>query len=98
MVRMVFKHCRLPLSVKIRILGSEEETLKYATMIENAGASMLTVHGRMREQRGVNTGLANWDMIKRVKEKLNIPVIANGNIQVDTFQHFILKNKILASR
>lgn len=57
MISTVFKYCRLPLSIKIRVLKSEEETIKYAKMIENAGASMLAVHGRIREQRGITINL-----------------------------------------
>lgn len=84
MISKVYKHCRLPLSVKIRVLDDLQSTISYAKIIENAGASMLTVHGRLREQRGVNTGIANWDKIREVCAAMKIPVIANGNIQVDT--------------
>ncbi|CAD5208643.1 unnamed protein product [Bursaphelenchus xylophilus] len=82
MVEKVHKHCRLPLSVKIRCLDTVERTLAYAKMCEDAGASMLTIHGRRREQRGVETGVADWTRIKAVAEHLDIPVIANGNIQM----------------
>lgn len=82
MVSKVYKHCRLPLSVKIRVLEDAKATINYAKIIENSGASMLTVHGRLREQRGVNSGVANWEKIRLVREALKIPVVANGNLQV----------------
>ncbi|KAL3119947.1 hypothetical protein niasHT_007075 [Heterodera trifolii] len=82
MISAVHRHCHLPISAKIRVLHNLSSTIEYARRIEAAGASLLTVHGRTREQKGVNSGLANWSIIKAIKQKLNIPIIANGNIQM----------------
>ncbi|MGB7056959.1 MAG: tRNA dihydrouridine synthase DusB [Geitlerinemataceae cyanobacterium] len=70
----------VPVTVKTRIGWSDEEIniLDFARRMQDAGASLLTLHGRTRAQ-GYN-GAARWDWIRRVKEVLEIPVIANGDI------------------
>lgn len=51
-------------------------------MIRDAGAQMLTIHGRTRAMKGQNTKMANLSLIREVHVALNgsIPVIANGNV------------------
>jgi tRNA-dihydrouridine synthase B len=79
-VREVVKAVDVPVTVKTRIGWNDQEItiLDFAKRMEDAGAKMITVHGRTRAQ-GYN-GNARWEWIARVKEVLSIPVIGNGDI------------------
>ena len=79
-VRALASGLRIPVTCKIRILATQEATLKLARDIEEAGASLLTVHGRTRANMKQSITTADWDIIAAVKRELKIPVIANGSI------------------
>lgn len=79
-IEAVSKATPLPVSVKFR-KGFNEKTVnavEFARMAEESGASMVTVHGRTREQ--MYAGTADWDIIADVKANVKIPVVGNGDI------------------
>ena len=82
LINKLHKELSVPVTAKIRILDTKEKTLAYAKKVLDAGASILTVHGRQREQKGHNTGLADWKVIRFLRESLGEEVVlfANGNI------------------
>ncbi|ORY16383.1 hypothetical protein BCR34DRAFT_104671 [Clohesyomyces aquaticus] len=82
MIGRLHKELDVPVTAKMRILETKEKTLEYAKTILEAGASIITVHGRRREQKGHNTGLAEWSVIRYLRQNLpnDTVIFANGNI------------------
>ena len=75
-------HLDVPVTAKMRILATRELTLAYAQMVVAAGAQVLAVHARTREQKGHNTGLADWAVLRFLRDRLpsHVVLFANGNI------------------
>lgn len=80
LVQTVVNAVDVPVSVKTRIGWDDSEinAVEFGLRMQDAGAQMLTLHGRTRAQ-GYN-GPARWEWIAKVKAALDIPVIANGDI------------------
>ena len=72
---------QIPVTVKTRLgwCGSDADPVKWCRQLEDAGAQLLTLHGRTREQSF--KGHADWAAIAAVKQALTIPLIANGDIK-----------------
>ena len=80
-VESVVSEVNVPVTVKIRSGWDCDNinALEIAEIVESAGASAITVHPRTREQRYGEQ--SDWSIIRKVKEKLSIPVIGNGDVK-----------------
>lgn len=81
MVAAVVDAVDKPVTVKMRMGWDEDHifAVENARAVERAGGSAVALHGRTRVQ--LYEGVANWDIIKEVKQSINIPLIGNGDVQ-----------------
>ncbi len=72
--------CKKPITVKMRIGYYNDKIVAsdFAKLMQDSGASALTIHGRTKEQ--MYSGKANWDIIAQVVKAVSIPVFANGDV------------------
>ena len=83
-ISSVAKAVKMPVTVKFRAGWDKQNinAVSFALMAEESGASAVTVHGRTREE--YYSGKADWNIIKEVKQAINIPLIASGDIFTKT--------------
>uniref|UniRef100_A0A8D0DIJ2 Dihydrouridine synthase 2 n=1 Tax=Salvator merianae TaxID=96440 RepID=A0A8D0DIJ2_SALMN len=93
-----------PVTCKIRILPSEEETISLVKKIEKTGVAAIAVHGRKKEERPQHP--VHCDVIKAISEAVSIPVIANGGSHdfikeysdIKTFQQMTAASSVMIAR
>ena len=80
-VKAVVQSSTVPITVKIRKGWDNDHivAVEAAKIIEEAGASAITIHGRTRSE--FYSGNADWNIIKKIKENVKIPVIGNGDVR-----------------
>ena len=77
-IRACVENTKKPVTVKFRKGFNSDVCVEFAKMCERAGASAVTIHGRLAKD--MYSGLVDIDAIKRVKQAVSIPVIANGDV------------------
>lgn len=90
----VVKNSKKPVTLKIR-KGWDDDSVnavEIAKIAEQCGISALAIHGRTREQ--FYSGKADWDIIEKIKQTINIPVIGNGDVfEVEDAVNMLEKTK-----
>lgn len=82
LIRKLHENLKCAVTAKIRVYDDWKKTLEYARMVLDAGAQFITVHGRTRDMKGQATGLANWKILRYLRDNLPKDQVffANGNI------------------
>lgn len=81
LVKAMVQNTKKPVTAKIRIGrdGQSINAVKTSQILESAGAKAICVHGRTVQQK--YSGKVNWIIMKQIKDKTSIPIIANGDVK-----------------
>lgn len=79
-LRTLERNLGVAITCKVRLLSTVEQTVEACLRFQDAGVSMICVHGRTVEQNKQRSGAANWDAIAAVVSALDVPVLANGGV------------------
>lgn len=75
LVSTLAQNLSVPVTCKIRLLPSLDDTIQLCHILVRAGCSLLTVHGRTKEQKKDQTGPCDWDAIRRIVEVRRRPTL-----------------------
>ncbi|KAK2951825.1 putative tRNA-dihydrouridine synthase B [Blattamonas nauphoetae] len=81
LVHTLHTNLKVPVTAKFRKQNDPLRTVRMAEMLRDAGAQVLCMHGRTREEKGRDAPPADWEAIRLVREALvGVPFIANGSV------------------
>ena len=72
---------KVPITCKMRLAPTIEESIAFAKMLEESGCKMITVHGRKKDVASYFHAPYDWDAIAKIVENVSVPVVANGGIK-----------------